>query len=270
MARGSEPWLPRVADCLSPREIEAVLSRAVPYVHVPRFLDPEWCNEVIQRFHRAMNNLPEHRSLTMGPMLFDTLAKPVEMFADTANPAEYFDHVGADAPRVRSLFSGGDDPLEKMRRAWRAAGWTEVLAAEDEHRRYHPDVVWGIRRAAAPPHVDTYEHDRETALSRFDRRLNYNVYLQNADSGGEFVVYRRYADETVSGADRWSFERVLEPAALANTVRLAHRATPGDLVIFDAMLYHEVTCVQGAHKQRVQVHSSMLVDPTAREFLFFI
>ena len=270
MSAARDGWLPLLTDTFAAAEIEAVLSRTVPYVHVPRFLAPAWCDEVIERFNRAIEQLPDHQSLTMGPMLFDTLARPVEMFADTANPEEYFTYVDGDAPRVRALFSGGVDPLEKMRRAWRDAGWSETPAAEDEHRRYHPDVVWGIRRAAAPPHVDTYEHDREIALSRFDRRFNYNVYLQNADAGGMFVAYGRYADESVSGGGRWSFDRVLDPSALHGAARFEHRAAPGDLVIFDAMLYHEVTAVNGESNRRIQVHSSMLLDPTNREFLFFV
>jgi hypothetical protein len=235
-------------------------------VHVPQFLAPSWCEEVVRRFSAAIASLPDHQSQVMGPALFDTLAKPVEMFVDSSDPEEYFNHVAADAVRIRRLFEGGDDPLEMMRRIWLEAGWHEVAAAENDNRRYHPDAIWGLRQAAAPPHVDAYEHDRRIALSRYDRRLNYNVYIQNAESGGQFIIYNQI------GADDKPRALVgAQAAALVEaTERIVHCPSPGDLVIFDAMFYHEVTQVHGTQTPRIQVHSNMLVDPAARDFLFFV
>jgi hypothetical protein len=203
----------------------------------------------------------------MGPALLDALARPVEMFVDDSNRDAYFSHVAGDAIRVRKLFVGGEDPLEKMRRTWRDAGWTEVPAAEDGDRRYHPDAVWGLREAAASPHVDAYECYRQLALSRFKRHLNYNVYLQDAQSGGAFAVYNRYAADPRS--EGGAFVAVLDPAALTDNQRIEHRPAPGDLVIFDALLYHEVTPVDGRERARIQEHSNVLVDPATREVLFF-
>lgn len=259
-------WSPLVAETFSAKEIEVLLARGAPYVHVPRFLDPAWCAEIVRRFHSTIDSLPDHQSLRMGPALFDTLARPVEMFVDSEDSDEYFTHVAADAPRVRNLFAGGDDPLEKMRRVWLNAGWNEVAAAEDEQRRYHPDAIWALRQAAAPPHVDAFEHDRHITLSRYERRFNYNVYIQNADSGGHFVIFNR----TGSDDQPRSFDAAQSAALFNGTPRLEHRPSPGDLVIFDAMFYHEVTRVDGMRTPRIQVHSSMLLDPAAREFLFFV
>jgi hypothetical protein len=259
-------WRPLVADVLSAPEIEALIDRRVAYVHIPNFLAPAWCEEVVRRFSAAIAALPDHQAQRMGPALFDTLARPVEMFVDSADPEEYFSHVAEDSARIRQLYAGGDDPLEKMRGLWCAAGWREVAAAENETRPYHPDAIWGLRQAAAPPHVDAYEHDRSISLSRYDRRFNYNVYIQNAESGGHFVIYNQ------TGAD--NKPRALEGADAAALIesseQIVHRPRPGDLVIFDAMYYHEVTQVHGTQTPRIQVHSNMLVDPAAREFLFFV
>src|SRR2546426_1029887 len=172
----SSTWAPLVAGRLSGAEIDAVLARTVPYVHVPRFLDPSWCEEVVRRFWAALDDLPDHRSLVMGPALLDALARPVELYVDAPDHDVYFTHAAEDAARVRRLFEGGEDPLEKIRGIWRAAGWTELEAVEDERRRYLPDAVWGLRKAAAPPHIDAYERDRPVALSRFERHINCNVY----------------------------------------------------------------------------------------------
>jgi hypothetical protein len=265
--RGAQrSWTPLVCRALDSRAIDAIVARSAPYVHVPGFLDAGWCEEIVRRFGATVAELPDHRGLVMGPMIFDTLARPVEMFVDTEAAGDYFDHVAGDAPRVRSLFAGGEDPLELVRRAWTDAGWQEVAAVEDDGRRYHSDVVWAIREASAPPHVDAYERERDIALSRFARHINFNVYIQNADSGGEFVVYDRYADASVPGTSA----SCLDPADLVGVPRLAHRARPGDLVLFDAMLYHEVTQVDGTNRRRVQQHANMLVDPDTREFLFYV
>ena len=258
-------WAPLICDALGPVAIEALLSRAVPYVHVPRFLDSAWCEEVVRRFDTALAALPDHQSLQMRPAVLDALARPVEMFVDASDQLTYFAYAAEDAPRVRQLFRGGEDPLEKMRGIWRAAGWREVPAVE-EHGPYHPDAVWGLRKASAPPHIDAYERDRTVALSRFERHINYNVYLQSPDAGGGFAVYRRYAP-AATGPGR--FEPVLDPAELVGTERIEHTPAPGDLVIFDAMLYHEVTPVDGTHRARIQEHSNVLVDPDRREFLLF-
>lgn len=270
-AAGSSPaWRPLVTDRLSPEAIEAVLQRRVPYVHVPRFLDPDWCAEIIRRYDAALDTVPDHRGLIMGPALLDALVMPVELFVDSADRGRYFTHVAEDAARMRALFAGGDDPLDMMRRAWRAAGWSEVEAAEDAERRYHPDAIWGLRRAAAPPHVDAYEHDREIALSRFDRRINYNVYLQNGASGGHFVIYNRCASSAISDSEPRALDAEWSARLLAGVERLEHRPAPGDMVIFDAMTYHEVTAVDGVQTPRIQIHSNMLLDSTAREFTFFV
>ena len=259
-------WTPIVCEALTPAGIEILLARAVPYIHVPCFLDPTWCDEVVRRFNAVLDALPDHRSLPMGPAVLDALARPVEMFVDAPDQQTYFTYATEDAPRVRALFQGGEDPLEKMRSVWRAAGWHEVPAVEDEDRRYHPDAVWGLRKASAPPHIDAYERDRPVALSRFERHINYNVYLQSPDAGGGFAVYQRFAPPA-TGPGR--FEPVLDPAELAGITRIEHAPAPGDLIIFDAMLYHEVTPVDGTHRARIQEHSNILVDPQRREFLLF-
>ncbi len=265
-AERSPEWVPLVAETLSSDALEVVVARAVPYVHVPNFLEPAWCEEVVRRFNAAMDDLPDHCGLVMGPAVLDALARPVEFFVDAADPDAYFNCAIDDAPRVRQLFAGGEDPLEKMRGIWRAAGWSEIAAVEDERRRYLPDAVWGLRRASAPPHIDAYERDRPLTLSRFERHINFNVYLQKPDAGGAFAVYNRYA-EGPRGAGR--FEPVLDVALLADTERIEHRPAPGDLVIFDAMTYHEVMPVDGRRNARIQEHSNILVDPTRRECLFF-
>lgn len=266
-SRAPTEWAPLVVDAITADEIEALMDRRVAYVHVPHFLAEDWCDEIVRRFHRAIDESPAHQSLRMGPALFDTLAKPVEMFVDSSDPAEYFNYVAEDAARIRRLYDGGEDPLDKMRHIWRDAGWREVAASEGANRPYHPDAIWGLRQAAAPPHVDAYEHDRQIALSRYSRRLNYNVYIQNAASGGHFIIYN-----AIGGDDK---PRALQDAQAAAILRetseqIVHRPSPGDLVIFDAMYYHEVTQVAGADTPRIQVHSNMLVSPDTREFLFFV
>ncbi|UJR84382.1 2OG-Fe(II) oxygenase [Sandaracinus amylolyticus] len=265
----ASPWEPLVVDRLGPAALDALIDRRVPYVHVPRFLDPAWCDEVVARFSRAIEELPEHRELRMGPMCFDALAKPVELFVDSSDPAAYFAHAAADAPRVRALFAGGDDPLEKMRDAWRAHGFREVPSSEGEDRTYNPDTVWAIRSAVGPPHVDWYERERPSALSRFPRRLNYNVYLQRPDSGGHFVVYRRFATDVARNEQPWR-DPEAAAASLRGVERVEHQPAPGDLVIFDAHGFHEVTRVDGSRRRRVQVHACALVDPATRELSFFV
>jgi hypothetical protein len=264
----ADSWKPLILPSLTPAAVDILMNRKVPFIRIPGFLSPEWCAEIIHRFERAMEEVPHQRGMRMGTMLFDSLAWPVEMFVDRDEFDEYFTHVADSTSRIRRLFAGGTDPLVTMRQVWSEAGWTEVPAEEDANRRYLPDAVWGIRDAWAPPHVDAFEHDRPTTLSRFQRRFNFNVYIQNPDEGGEFIVFNRY------GTNDSDVPRGLDPELTAQLLggveRIVHRPTPGDLVIFDAMLYHEVGAVQGAHNARIQEHCCILAEPATREFAFFV
>src|SRR5690349_20608277 len=98
----SSGWTPLVCAALTPAGIETLLARDVPYVHVPRFLVPVWCDEVVCRFNAALDSQPDHRSLAMGPAVLDALARPVEMFVDAADQQTYFTYATEDAPRVRA------------------------------------------------------------------------------------------------------------------------------------------------------------------------
>lgn len=268
----ADSWLPLILPSLTPAVVDLVMNRAAPFVRIPGFLSLEWCDEIVRRFEQAMEEVPDQRGMRMGTMLFDSLAWPVEMFVDRREFDEYFSYVADSHARIRRLFSGGTDPLMSMRRVWSEAGWTEVPAQEDDSRHYLPDAVWGIRDAFAPPHIDAFEHDRPggrpTALARFPRRFNFNVYIQNPDQGGEFIVFNRY------GASDSDVPRGLAPNLAAQLLggveRIVHRPTPGDLVIFDARLYHEVGAVEGRDKARVQQHCCILADPATREFAFFV
>lgn len=268
VAFSAEAWKPRVLPHLTTEVVDLLLDRACPYVCIPGFASPDWCAELVRRFERAMDEVPQQRGMRMGTMLFDSLAWPVEMFCDREPFDEYFTHVEDSARRIRALFAGGPDPLLAMREVWRAAGWTEVAAEEGPGRRYLPDAFWGIRDAWAPPHVDAFEHDRQGALSRFSRRFNFNLYVQSPDRGGEFTVFNRFgtSDSTVPrGLDAaWSAK------ILGGVERIVHRPVPGELVIFDAMLYHEVGAVDGATRARIQQHCCILAEPTTREFAFFV
>lgn len=264
----SDSWKPLILPSLTPAAVDILLSRTVPFIRIPGFLSAEWCAEIIRRFELAMEEVPQQRGMRMGTMLFDSLAWPVEMFVDRDEFDEYFIHVADSARRIRRLFAGGTDPLVAMRQVWNEAGWKEVPAEEDADRRYLPDAVWGIRDAFAPPHVDAFEHDRPTALSRFQRRFNFNVYIQNPDKGGEFIVFNRHG-ETHSDLPR-GLDPELSARVLGGVERIVHRPTPGDLVIFDAMQYHEVGAVEGGDRARIQEHCCILAEPATREFAFFV
>ncbi len=264
----SDSWQPLVLPRLTPAAVDILMNRTYPYICIPGFLSPEWCAEIVQRFERAMEEVPHQRGMRMGTMLFDSLAWPVEMFVDRDEFDEYFTHVADSASRIRRLFAGGTDPLHTMRQVWSEAGWKETPVEEGPGRAYQTDAVWGIRDAFAPPHVDAFEHDRRNALSRFQRRFNFNVYIQNPDRGGEFIVFNQYAamdSDVPRGLDP-----ELSAQLLGGVERIVHRPTPGELVIFDAMMYHEVGVVEGANKARIQEHCCILAEPAAREFTFFV
>lgn len=267
-AFSAEAWKPLILPRLTPDVVDILMDRTRPYVCIPEFASAEWCAEVVRRFERAIDEVPHQRGMRMGTMVFDSLAWPVEMFVDRDEFDEYFTHVADSARRIRGLFAGGTDPLLAMREVWREAGWTEAAVEEGPGRTYLPDAFWGIRDAWAPPHVDAFEHDRPSALSRFPRRFNFNLYIQNPDQGGEFIVFNRFgtSDSKVPrGLDAAWSERLL-----GGVDRIVHRPTPGELVIFDAMLYHEVGAVQGANRARIQDHCCILAEPAAREFTFFV
>lgn len=263
---------PLVLDELEMRAVEALLAREIPWVLVPSFLRPEWCAEVASRFEEVMSTLPERRKVPLGPTIGDTLVEPVEMFIDTPHPEAYFAAAARDAHLVRDLFEGGEDPLRKMQEFWHSAGWRELPAEEGPGQCYLPDLIWAVHHGAVPPHVDRFEQERTNSLSRFPRRLNYNVFIQNPDKGGEFAVYGRFrgSESVPAGRKNYGFEPDLAEAIVEGCDRRVHHPAPGDLILFDALLYHEVLPVEGYERTRITVHSNILLNPPEKELLFFV
>lgn len=275
-------WVPLTADCLTSDAIDALLADEVPYVRVPRFLEPEWCAEVSRRYVEQMKNFPENK-LQVGPAYLQALVRPLDLHMHLPDMSSYFARAQHEAPRVREIYRGGEDPLDKLRSMWEAAGWTCTTAAEPEGP-YQQDLIWSIIDGGQQaPHVDTYQSDRQTSLSRFARRISYNIFLQAPDSGGGFVVYRRRKQsvpvvgpkgkifQAVGPEDAEQLPWVADPDYVTNLVadvaRADYEIVCGDLVIFDACNYHDVLANTG---HRIVSHANLAVDPIGLEFAFYV
>ncbi|APR79823.1 Hypothetical protein A7982_05170 [Minicystis rosea] len=140
-----------------------------------------------------MEALPENH-LPLGPCFVKVLVKPLDVFMHGPDLSRYFDFVPGDAPRVREVFRGGPDPLDTIRAQWEAAGWTCVPAIEHlaaDGKPYHSDLILSLEdNDLQAAHVDTFQGDWLTSLSRFARRISFNIFLGVPDEGG-FAVFRR-------------------------------------------------------------------------------
>ncbi len=250
-------WAPVVAERLLAEHIEGLLRQEIAYVLIPQLLSPAWCEEITRRFLAFLAAHPEHH-VFLRTNYVDTVVMAMNTFmgddAATGPPKldEYFARVARDRPLLREIYAGGLDPFEVIRAFWNETGWKELPALEDA-RPYHTDVLWGMAGPSlAPPHVDTYHQETPCSLSRFPRRISCNTFIQPAERGGNFRVYRHRQKDGPFRAD--------SPRAVAE-----YAVRAGDLVVFDAGHYHEVLPVEG-DRHRLFSHMAVLFDPESREY----
>lgn len=259
-------WEGIVAPRIERGHIEALVSDGTAFVCVPSFLDPAWCAAVESRFF-TLTEGPEHRYPYYRGMAIRSLALSLEMAA--THEADYFARAAESHQRVRGVFEGGDDPLHLLHRQIADAGWKPVEALEGTHR-YLSDLVWSLPPGTLSPlHADTYLLYVQRALSRFQHRLSYNVYLSTADEGGELVVYERRHERSDQAHRLGRNEPGMARRVVEGSRSASYHPRIGDLVVFDAYHYHEVTAISGA-RQRTTSHATIGVDPDAREIAFFV
>lgn len=250
-------WAPVVADRLRPEHIAGLLDQRIAYVLIPGLLPRDWCAEITRRFVAFLAAHPEHH-IFFRTNYVDTVVLAMNFFmrpdGEPGAPVldEYFARVATDRAALRALYAGGGDPYALVSELWRESGYAPVTAEEDG-RPYHTDVLWGMcSPALAPPHVDTYHREAACSLSRFPSRFSCNTFIQPSLGGGHFRVYRHRQNDG-------PFRREPPPPCAEYIVR------PGDLLVFDAGHYHEVTPVEG-EQHRLFSHMAVLLDPASREY----
>lgn len=282
LANGSMEWTPIVTDCVTPEHLDALMADEVPYIRVPKFFSAEWCEEIVRRFWSRMEDLPDLQ-LTLGPCLANMLVRPLDLFMHDADLTPYFDWVPKEAERMREVFAGGADPVTEIGAIWERAGWTRRIATH-EGRPFEPDIIWSLESGPLQaPHVDTFQSDRVTDLSRYDRRISYQVYLEIPEEGGDFAVYRRrklgghikgpqgrlieVVGPGTADDFRWAEDPEKVSKLLVDAPRADYPLELGDMILFDACNYHQVMGCKGV---RTAAHANLAMDPETREFAFYV
>ena len=257
MSQSTPAWQPVVAEAFLPEHLDGLLRQEIAYVRIPGFLTSEWCGEIADRFLDFMEKHPDHH-VFLRTNFVDTVVMAMNVFMrpdGETGPApldEYFARVPIDRPVLREIYAGGADPFELVRSFWERTGWVQ-LAAEEDSKPYHTDVLWGmVGPSLAPPHVDTYHEETPCSLSRFPRRFSCNTFIQRPERGGNFRVYRHRQKDG-------PFERAPNPPVAEYSI------CPGDLVVFDAGHFHEVLPVEG-DRHRLFSHMAVVLDPDRREY----
>lgn len=252
-----QAWATVVADRLLAEHVEALLRQEIAYVRIPGLLSPDWCAEITRRFLAFLAENPEHH-VFMRTNYVDTVVMAMNVFMrpdSESGPSrldEYFARVPRDRARLREIYAGGDDPLERVSSFWREMGWRQLPAVE-EARPYHTDTLWGmVEPSFAPPHVDTYHRETPCSLSRFPHRISCNTFVQPPEGGGNFRVHRHRQESGPFG------KGTKPPFA-------EYALEAGDLIVFDAGHYHEVLPVKG-DRHRLFSHMAVLLDPASREY----
>jgi len=275
-------WKPVTTDTVTAEHLDALLRDEIPYIRVPKFFSADWCDEIARRFWAMMDQLPDNKT-PIGPCVASMLIKPLDLFMHDADLSPYFDWAAKEAPRMREVFAGGDDPLDKIAALWERAGWKRVTAAH-EGKPFEPDVIWSLESGPLQaPHVDTFQSDRVTDISRFDRRISYQVYLEIPEEGGEFAVFQRRKQGgfvkgpggmkiPVLGPDKADDFRWAEDVGVVNNLltqipRADYELEKGDFILFDACNYHQVMGCKGI---RTAAHANLAVDPDTKEFAFYV
>ncbi len=250
-------WSGLSVDRLRASDVQALLGGEAAYVHVPRYLSPKWCAEILRRVRAGAAEARDYGvsktrqlGLALGPMF--------------ARRKAYFSRAAELNAALREVYSGGDDPLAKVLDDFRrCTGWTSVDAREDG-AQYATDMVGELLAGSGIPlHCHSPGELPGLFISRFPKQLSWNVYLAAPEEGGALVIYRRRrgASDEDFGAPGQGYTGALARGAASITFQ----PRCGDFVIFDSDYYHEVLPFPEA-QHRAAAHSFFSVDAARREF----
>ena len=259
MSEQESIWAGREVEVLTLQDVRDVIDGTVACVIIRGFLDPDASARVVERFDVATPGTGAY-----GVVPTRQVGMPL-MPVDLDNYFAASERLNAE---VDAVF--GDVPNQALRvraEMERATGWRTVTVDHEGAPYLRSLFVSFPPGAHIPVHVDRSSDIEGLILIRFPIQLSWNIYLQPSEGGGELWIYdRAFVRNEVTWVGDGHGGLEVDDGLLRKVAKFSFET--GDLILFDANRYHEVTAITG-DRSRVFAHGFISVDSSAGEMAYW-
>ncbi|CAN5466594.1 hypothetical protein BH10PSE12_BH10PSE12_15710 [soil metagenome] len=234
----------RNEDTLSIEDIESLACGDILACRIRGFYDVATCRVIEQRVSAA--------TATRYAVALNVEKLGMALFEATSDELleDYYADAARAGDRAQALYSGHDDPIERLRsildRLWPAGCDVEQL----HDRPMYAGLVRIIgRHSELRPHQDNTNWDMTSSVRAQTMRTQFscNVYFRVPEKGGELELWEtRIDDESLYRGMRVTGDYSLDRVRIGRPTLIVPPGC-GDLIVFDARRIHAVAkVVQGS------------------------
>ncbi len=227
----SDGWARSAA--LSTESLEALLDNRIAAIAIPGFATRDEC----QAFAVALSDVP---------LQYYKVGRPAGYVGMTfiqymrKGKEEYFENVASAAENVRRVTSRSFDPVERfIRRLGEGTNFSVSVAHEPGYGQYFAGII-RILSGGNDIHIDfAPQFAKDHVVGRIAAQLTWNVYVDDAASGGETTIWNRPWMPTGDPEQDSRYPHFTREE-LAGAEAFAFKARAGDVMIFNSRNPHQV------------------------------
>ena len=233
-------WQPLVVNLsqVDGASLQSILSEKIPAIVIRNFYNKKMCQTIVDRItNHSQYNFQNGKLIHIGPFLMSHATDKKKYFQDAKESQKTFERLfcGIKSPIIQ-IYQGINNRLPDY----------SISLASEFQNDYSPAIIRIHEKGKSIPiHKDNVKYEgKEYALSDIDHQLSCVLHLQESESGGDLIMYKKQwkkEDERFRNIDFGYSSRVLEPSESCKMSSL----NAGDLVIMNPSYYHKVTKITG-------------------------
>jgi hypothetical protein len=231
------PWRTLEESDLDAETFDALLANEIPLIRLPHFLSSDECDAFAGAVEALKDSMTMYAGTGAAAGFFGV--SQYQYRQGDGDKDGYFAAVAPTKKQLSALFAATVDPLTRLRDVLATLGMSIAAATEDGYGEYFPCIIrfatGGLFR-----HYDYAPFNTPGwSIAEIDAQLTWNLYIQEALSGGQTVVYNWPASACAPG-DENAKMGVLDDDARDDVATVRFRPTMGDIVFFNSRNAHQV------------------------------
>lgn len=218
---------------LSTESLAALIENRIAAIVIPDFATIEECS----RFSKALSNTS---------LQYYKVGRPAGYVGTTfvhymkRPKGDYFDDVEAAFSAVRKITDQAFDPLSRIQELiHQKTDYTIGLARESGYGPYFAGIIRDLS-GGNDIHIDfAPQFAKDNAVGHVRAQLTWNVYIEQAASGGETTIWNKPWDWTGDPLVDSKYPHFTREE-LADAEDYVFKAKPGSVVIFNSRNPHQV------------------------------
>lgn len=209
-----------------------------PALIIRNFYEPDLCKIIVNRTKKFSDGKIEnkiHKKIGVSLLSFLT------------QKSDYFSQADAARKTLRKIFDGIEDPRKKIHRLLSEFYPEKNVAVAYENQKKYACGVIRIHNLgdSANIHRDYVKFEAPNfGVSKLSNQLSSVLYLQQSESGGELIIYKKTwkkSDEQFREINFGYSRNVI--ADCKNAIKI--KPNQGDLIIINPIYFHEILPVKG-------------------------